>query len=164
MVQLLFFWRENLVRNVKQLDWIHVMVLLSHLAWIATKPLVTKRCVTLLVDMRQILGTRRQFQMTLATSERDMICERGTRTWQSMEICSLWYQDIIAAKHQLKSKLRYQWRCELTPFSQGAHLNISPWGITVGSQFAHTVRSQETNSQWAHCYHCMVSSVGWSHE
>ena len=60
--------------------------------------------------------------------------------------------------------LRTQWRCLLAPYSQRAHLNISPWGVTVRSQWAKTVRSQETNSQWAHCYHCMVSSLGWSHE
>ena len=43
-----------------------------------------------------------------------------------------------------------QWRCEQTPYSQRPHLNISPWGITMRSQWANTVSSQETNLQWSH--------------
>ena len=38
-----------------------------------------------------------------------------------------------------------QWRCELTPYSQRAHLNISLWGITARSQWVNTVGSQETD-------------------
>ena len=56
-----------------------------------------------------------------------------------------------------------QWRCELTPCSQWAHLNLTPWGKSVRSQWANTMSLEETNSQWACCYHCMVSSSGWSH-
>ena len=57
-----------------------------------------------------------------------------------------------------------QRRCELIPCSQRAHLNISTWRITVRSQIANTVSSQETNSQWARRFHCMVRSTGWSHK
>ena len=32
------------------------------------------------------------------------------------------------------------WRCELTPYSERAHLNISLWGITVRSQWANRVK------------------------
>ena len=87
------------------------------------------------------------------------------------EDCSQWlyHTDGNVCKFMAYSKLKKivitsKWRCELTPYSQRAHLNISLWGVTVRSQWANTLSSQETNSQWAHCYHCMVSSSGWSHK
>ena len=50
--------------------------------------------------------------------------------------------------------------CELIPYSQRAHLNISLSSITGGSQWANTVLSQGTNSHWAHCYLCIVGLSG----
>ena len=66
--------------------------------------------------------------------------------------------------NQLASITSSKWCGELTPYSQRSHLIISPWGITVRSQWANTKRSHETNSQWAHFCHYMVNSMGWFHE
>ena len=67
-----------------------------------------------------------------------------------------------------------QWRCELTPYSQRAHIEYlmlgSFWGHSVSSQWTHKMSSccelsvSLQLTQWAHCYHCMVSSLGWSHD
>ena len=60
----------------------------------------------------------------------------GTLKFQNLNSALWWY---LGPTH---------WRYELTPYSQRAHLNISPWGEFTGDQ--HTVSSQETKSRWAH--------------
>ena len=76
---------------------------------------------------------------------RKQICIYDYFTFQLWDsrifFCCSWLTDIGATE-----KL-FQWRRELTPYSQRAHLN----NLTMGSLWGHSVSSQRTHEVWACC-------------